>query len=141
MLARLEAKVTSLVGGEREDVDGRVRPVGPEIWEILQDLLGTNVAAGTAFTGGPTVAGIVDGLCSHPLSGTRAREIAEQLRRLAFEEEHQGVVAVRLQGGPDDDEAPLPGVMVTLATALEFLAALAGSSAEITFHRVSQHDL
>lgn len=135
MLAPIEARVTSSMSGGREDPAPDAPAIGPEFWPVLRDALEGNPKALEAFGAGGTVDGVFATLCDRGLSAERARDIGQALRQIAFEAEHGGEAAVRLTSHDSLDAPAQPGLLVTVATALDVLAALAGSSSVISFRR------
>jgi hypothetical protein len=125
--------VSRLLGPARIEPERTVR-IGPDIWNILEDAFGLSPDAVPRVLGAADVAGVVARWRADGLGVDDARRIAQELREVAFNARHLGAVAVRLVPPTNhESEADPPGVLVTLAAVLDFLAGVAGGGGAIRF--------
>jgi hypothetical protein len=112
--------------------------VGPEIWRLIEDALAEGGEPASLALGCNDIDSARKRWESAELSASFAAEIAQQLRKAAFDAKNLGEASVQIVG-PDSEHAAQPGALVTLASVFDLLSALAGASGKIMFKPCEAH--
>lgn len=129
---RIDAKVvTDIIGAIGED-ENEWPVVGPEVWRLIEDALAEGGQAAAKALDCADVRSAETTWSDRRISSQEAGNIAASLRAAAFHAPNLGEVSVQLVGPTARDANP-PGALVTLASAFDLLAALAGDAGTIVF--------